>query len=345
MKKHFLIIPLLGAFVLGMLATPLATKASDLRTTLSGRILLAVEDNGEAWYVDPSNKEKYFLGQPLDAFNLMQQIGLGITNKDFDSFKGKAPSRLSGRILLKVEDQGKAYYVNPLDLKLHFLGRPYDAFQLMRKLGLGITNGNLATIPTFSHGIIPSIEVDKQSTKFDNVMIREVLARANGWIVVYKVTNGASEDIVGHSAVKVGENRNVYVRLSGVNTGQDLLAILHYDLGQKGVFEYIGPDVPVMLNNEMVMKKFFTTHVAVADKSIQIIDSNYNPKNITVKRGTMVVWTNQENTIHTITSSGNFDSGNIAYGKTYSRIFNDVGTYDYHCSLHSGMTGKITVIE
>jgi plastocyanin len=307
--------------------------------------LLAVEDNGEAWYVDPSNKERYFLGRPLDAFNLMQQIGLGISNEDFNSFNGKAPVRLSGRILLKVEDAGKAYYVNPLNLKLYFLSRPHDAFQLMRTLGLGITNSNLATIPTFANGNIPSIEVDYQSTKNDNVVIRNVVARANGWIVLYKVANGASEDIVGQSAIKIGENHNVYVRLTGVNTSQDLLAILHYDLGQKGVFEYIGPDVPVMLNNEMVMKKFFTTHVDSVDKTVQIIDANYNPKNITVKRGAMITWTNYESTIHTITSSDNFNSGNIAYGKTFSHIFNVAGLFNYHCTLHPNMTGTITVIE
>jgi len=324
---------------------PFSSRASDLRTTLSGRILLAVENNGEAWYVDPSNKEKYFLGQPLDAFNLMQQIGLGITNKDYNSFNGKAPARLSGRILLKIEDQGKAYYVNPLNLKFYYLGRPSDAFQLIRTLGLGITNGDLATILTFAHGVIPSIEVDNQSTKYDNVVIRDVVARANGWIVVYKVANGASEDIVGHTAIKIGKNHNVYVRLSGVNTSQDLLAILHYDLEQKGVFEYLGPDVPVMLNNEMVMKKFFTTHVASVNKTVQIIDSNYNPKSIIVKRGAMITWTNYENTMHTITSSGNFDSGNIAHGKTYSRIFNDAGIYNYHSAFHTDMAGTIIVTE
>ncbi|MBI4778965.1 PQQ-dependent sugar dehydrogenase [Candidatus Falkowbacteria bacterium] len=71
---------------------------------------------------------------------------MGISNKDFDSFSGMAPARLAGRILIKVEDLGKAYYVNPLNLSLNFLGRPADAFNLMRALGLGITNSNLGQI-------------------------------------------------------------------------------------------------------------------------------------------------------------------------------------------------------
>jgi hypothetical protein len=45
-----------------------------------------------------------------------------------------------------VEDHGRAYYVNPVDLKMHYLGRPADAFSVMRNLGLGITNANLRQI-------------------------------------------------------------------------------------------------------------------------------------------------------------------------------------------------------
>ena len=39
-----------------------------------------------------------------------------------------------------------AYYVNPLNLKMYYLGRPADAFSVMRSLGLGITNANLRQI-------------------------------------------------------------------------------------------------------------------------------------------------------------------------------------------------------
>lgn len=119
---------------------------SQLSKRLSGRILLQVEEKGESWYINPIDGFKYFLGRPDDAFNLMRKLALGINNKNFDSFKGKAPARLSGRILLKVEDSGKAYYVNPLDLKMYYLGRPDDAFNLMRNFGLGAKNSDIRQI-------------------------------------------------------------------------------------------------------------------------------------------------------------------------------------------------------
>jgi len=118
-----------------------------LTKRLSGRILLQVEGQGQAWYVSPVDGFKYFLGTPAAAFALMRQMALGVSNATWATFKnGKAPARLAGRILLKVQDNGMAYYVNPVDLSLHYLGRPSDAFSVMRSLGLGITNANLNQI-------------------------------------------------------------------------------------------------------------------------------------------------------------------------------------------------------
>jgi hypothetical protein len=117
-----------------------------LAKRLSGRILLQVQAHGEAWYVNPLNLAKYYLGRPADAFGIMRGLGLGVSEKDYSSWNGKAPSRLAGRILLRVQAHGEAYYVNPLDLKLNYLGRPADAFAIMRNLGLGITNDNLRQI-------------------------------------------------------------------------------------------------------------------------------------------------------------------------------------------------------
>jgi len=124
-------------------------NADELNEQVKGKILLQVESKGEAWYVNPDNLNRYYLGRPADAFNVMRELGLGISNKDFNSYNNIAPKRLSGKILIKVEDNGEAYYVNPGDLKMYYLSRPADAFQIMRKLGLGITNENLGKISIY----------------------------------------------------------------------------------------------------------------------------------------------------------------------------------------------------
>ncbi|PIR94211.1 hypothetical protein COT97_02505 [Candidatus Falkowbacteria bacterium CG10_big_fil_rev_8_21_14_0_10_39_11] len=131
---------------------PLSTKAQTLTERLSGQILLDVEKNGEAWYVYPVDNQRYYLGRPADAFDIMRELGLGISETNFQNLRTNRnlAAKFSGRILLQVEKNGEAWYINPTDLKLYYLGRPADAFEIMRNLGLGITSQNLTLIPQSS---------------------------------------------------------------------------------------------------------------------------------------------------------------------------------------------------
>ncbi len=148
MFKRFLKIGLLffsiGALILG--ADFSLIKPVEAALSLNGRILLQVQDKGQAWYVNPLNNRRYYLGRPDDAFAVMRALGLGVSSADLNSYTKKAPARLAGRILLKVQDKGQAYYVDPIELKLYYLGRPTDAFNVMRLRGLGISNRDLNTI-------------------------------------------------------------------------------------------------------------------------------------------------------------------------------------------------------
>lgn len=140
---------LIGALILIVFfASPPVSAA----TYLNGRILLQVQDKGQAWYVNPVNGFRYYLGRPDDAFNIMRSLGLGVSNADLAKFKSGVPSRLAGRILLQVQDKGQAFYVSPTDLKLSYLGRAADAFSVMRSYGLGITNADLIKIRIASVG-------------------------------------------------------------------------------------------------------------------------------------------------------------------------------------------------
>ena len=147
MKQKFVILLLL-IFGLGLSPVTFA-NAAELSIRLKGKIVLQVEDVGQAWYVDPVTAERAFLGRPADAFRIMRELGLGISEKDYNSFAGYAPIRLSGKILLRVGANGEAYYVFPDDLKMHYLGRPVDAFNIMREKGLGIKNFDLNTITVY----------------------------------------------------------------------------------------------------------------------------------------------------------------------------------------------------
>lgn len=138
-------------------SAPSTLAAESLASRVSGRILLAVEQHGEAWYVDPINRERSYLGRPHDALAIMQSYGLGITDTDLMKIPVAASGavgdpalrrRLAGRILLQVQSHGEAWYVDPVSLRRVSLGGPAEAFIIMRQYGLGISNRDLEAIPT-----------------------------------------------------------------------------------------------------------------------------------------------------------------------------------------------------
>lgn len=151
--------------ILAVLGLCVSTKQATANHKLSGRILLQVNQNGEAWYVNPDNEKRYYLGRPADAFALMRELGLGVSEENYNIFKNnsdKASANLAGKILLRVESNGEAYYVNPIGLKMHYLGRPADAFNVMRELGLGITDADLGKIEV-EKGVEKSEQVEEES--------------------------------------------------------------------------------------------------------------------------------------------------------------------------------------
>lgn len=184
MKKYF-------AYSLILLVLlPLPTKAQTLSEKLSGRILLQVESYGRAWYVEPETKTRYYLQNGTIAYDLMRQLSLGISNADL----AKIPSntneladanlikRVAGKILLQVENNGEAWYVNPADGLRYYMKDGAEAYRIMRELSLGISNKNLATIPVTKNQLV-------HDTTFNDVAYvhlrdNKIIAGKNGNVVL-----------------------------------------------------------------------------------------------------------------------------------------------------------------
>ena len=140
------------------------TNATTLATRLKGKILLQVESNGEAWYVEPKTGERYYMANGDEAYKIMRNLGVGITNKDLEKMQNDKnfATKHSGKIFLQVESRGEAYYVD-FSGNLYYLKNGTEAFNIMRNLGLGITNKNLGAIPAHE-------ESNKENGSISNVL-------------------------------------------------------------------------------------------------------------------------------------------------------------------------------
>lgn len=81
-----------------------------------------------------------------------------------------------------------------------------------------------------------------------------------------------------------------------------------------------------------------------APRAVAIDNFTFNPQQLTVKAGTTVTWTNQDDIPHAVAAvNRQFRSKALDTGDAYSFTFTAPGIYDYFCSLHPHMTGTIMV--
>lgn len=76
---------------------------------------------------------------------------------------------------------------------------------------------------------------------------------------------------------------------------------------------------------------------------VDIPRSAFEPAVVEVPAGTTVTWTFTDNTDHNVVGEG-FESDVLSDG-TFTHTFTEAGTYDYQCTLHGGMRGRVVVAD
>lgn len=106
-----------------------------------------------------------------------------------------------------------------------------------------------------------SIDVSDQPLDNGHITLKSVMALQDGWIAVHSNTaDNKPGPVIGHAAVKAGMNSNVEITLNPApKAGDKVWPMLHIDAGQKGVYEFPGPDAPVIQNGDIVMKQITIT--------------------------------------------------------------------------------------
>jgi len=86
---------------------------------------------------------------------------------------------------------------------------------------------------------------------------------------------------------------------------------------------------------------------------VEVRDNNFNPPNAVVQTGGTVTWTQTGSATHNVTfgtgptTPASISETSLATGTVDSRTrtLTAVGTYNYSCTLHAGMTGTVTVVN
>ena len=127
----------------------------------------------------------------------------------------------------------------------------------------------------------------------------------------------------------------------GIISGIILTAIIV--LFQTGESEVEEEKPSVVIEADVIMS------TKVSRPGCEKTNSCYVPSLISIKKGQQVTWSNEDAAFHSVTSgiygepSALFDSGHLDPEEHFSVIFDDLGTFDYFCTLHPWMAGKVIV--
>jgi len=82
----------------------------------------------------------------------------------------------------------------------------------------------------------------------------------------------------------------------------------------------------------------------VATTEVEMVESyRFDPKVIEIEAGDTVTWTNEDNFTHTVEVEGQGDH-KVGQGESVEITFDEPGTYEYVCTLHSqDMDGTVIV--
>ncbi|MBI2475198.1 hypothetical protein HYV69_02100 [Candidatus Uhrbacteria bacterium] len=167
-----------------MSIAPISVKAYDtsFAKKLQGSILLQVQQHGEAWFVRRSDNKRYYMKDGETAYSMMREFSLGISDSDLAKIPSVSSTsemlksssicdsnslagKLKGQILLQVQQHGEAWYVYPKTCRRIYMQDGSAAFTIMRFLGLGIKDNDLAKIET---GVVTSVATKTTETSKNN---------------------------------------------------------------------------------------------------------------------------------------------------------------------------------
>lgn len=241
------------------------------------------------------------------------------------------------------------------------------ALYTLALLGAGCVNKNLlSATSTSGQSLPPSILISDQSLKDNNQLVIDNASLGDdGWVVIHQTQNGQPGPIIGYTSLSKGSASKIKMTVDKTNLSPSLIAMLHYDRGQKGVFEFPGADGPVIKDQQVIMKEFKILNYANVSKQPDPTDPvsarkefiitakqwSFSPAVIKVKKGdTVVLKLKSIDVTHGFSLPEFKINAALKPGETkiVEFIADKAGTFTFICNIycgvgHIGMTGTIIV--
>ncbi len=137
----------------------------------------------------------------------------------------------------------------------------------------------------------------------------------------------------------MGKKRIVIISIIVIIIGIPLGIVI---LSQNTIVQDVD-DQKTILKGDVIMS------TKVSRPGCEKTDSCYTPSKIVIKQGGSVTWVNEDVAFHSVTSgyydepSEIFDSDYLDPEESFTFIFENIGTYDYFCTLHPWMKGQVIV--
>jgi len=130
-------------------------------------------------------------------------------------------------------------------------------------VGSGCLNKN-RIVPPPELTASADVQVTDQNLNQNNQLnISKIVAPEDGWINIHAVDDdGLIGGIIGTTQVNKGESKNIKVVISNkTKLTPNVAAMLHYDRGEKWVFE-TDKDGPALVDGVVIMRKFTVLNFA-----------------------------------------------------------------------------------
>ena len=139
----------------------------------------------------------------------------------------------------------------------------------------------------------------------------------------------------GSGAVSSDPNADVWMKVDYIVSPASTPS---FETGKVGTQALVSPQIQI------------TSKTVVETGAVTIASNAFSPTPLSIPTGSTVTWSNTDNTIHQVettgSTTGEIVSGNISASTgTFAHTFDTAGTYNYECPIHSSMTGQIVVAD